>query len=144
MIRTEVKKIDDMFSELCALANKETWLLNRDRLLRLPHTLFKVWYSGYRNVANEAIQYNGNKYFSIKACNPSQSLIVPSETAAIEFYRLIKDADDREWQAGEWVLNGFRRYDDGVLYEVQNVALPDIFLNQNRPSLTPTNWKIVN
>jgi hypothetical protein len=143
MIRTEKQRIDDFYGEMLKLVTKESWLLERDRLYNIPFKVFPEWYSGYRSTVNLAISWQGKKYFSIKATNPGQSIIQPDAPEAIEFYRCYTDADDKEWISGERVINGFRRWDNGVLYEAYSITTPDIFLNTARPSVTQVNWRIV-
>ena len=144
MIRDEKTKIDEMFAQMTEIVQGTSFLQNRNRLLKLPFTLFKKWEAGKSYVTNEVLQHNGIKYFTIKAPNQNQNTIQPSEQSMIDNYRPFTDVDDKDWIYGEYVENGFIRFDNGVAYEACNITDPvNVFKNLTRPAATAANWKKV-
>ena len=145
MIRDEKTKIDEMFAQMTEIVQNTSFVTDRQRILKLPYTLFKVWKSGYAGVANEILQHKGVKYFTVKKPNAQQALIEPNSPDAIEIYRPFTDIDDKEWIFGEYIENGWIRYDNGVAYQAYGITDPlNVFMNRVKPSLAPANWKKVN
>jgi hypothetical protein len=144
MIRDDKTKVDEMFATLTEIVQNTSFNLNRGRILRLPYTLFKKWESGKNYVVNEVLQYEGIKYFTIKAPNSNQNTIPPSNQSMIDNYRPFTDVDDKEWIYGEYVENGFIRFEDGVAYKAKGITDPVYgFFNKTAPSLATQNWEIV-
>ncbi|MDR0207023.1 MAG: hypothetical protein LBI45_07200 [Bacteroidales bacterium] len=142
MIRDEKTKVDEMFAQMTEIVQNTSFLQNRNRILKLPFTLFKKWISGTTPIVNEVLQYDGKKYFTIKSPNSNQNTTPPSYPTMIDLFRPFTDADDKEWIFGEYVENGFIRTYDGVVYEAQNITDPVYgFFNKTTPNLASQNWK---
>jgi len=144
MIRTEKEKIDEMFAQMTEIVQNTSFLNTRNKILKLPYTLFKLWESGKNFTTNEVLQHEGVKYFVIKAPNNNQNTIPPSEPSMIDNFRPFTDVDDKEWIYGEYVENGFIRYFNGDAYEAQNISDPVYgFTNKVTPNLAAANWKVI-
>jgi hypothetical protein len=144
MIRDDRTKAEEMFEQMTEIVQNTSFLQNRNRILKLPFTLFKVWESGKDYVVNEVLQHNKIKYFIIKAPNKNQNTIPPSDTSMIDNFRPFTDVDDKDYIFGEYIENKMCRYYNGVLYKAKNITDPIYgFPNKTTPNLAPNNWNII-